>query len=304
MSQPASTMEVVIVAGMSGAGKTVALKALEDCGYYPLDHLPADVLPAALQSVQRKGEDKVAVGLDIWDPSFLPVARDWKQDFPAGSSVKVLLLEASNETLERRYGETRRAHPLARNGLGLPQAIAKERALFDVHSRGRHRIDTTGMSPNTLKAAVKSFLGLANSHMDICVESFGFKHGAPTTCDLIFDVRCLPNPYYDKSLRPMSGLDQPVRDFFERHERPAQMAAQIARFVADWKPDYERDHRSYLSVGVGCTGGQHRSVYVAELARAMLEEMGIHARCRHREQARWASAHAPEPAAAPRPPAP
>lgn len=291
-SQEHAALDIIVVAGMSGAGKTVAIKALEDCGYYPLDHLPADMLSPVLASLREKGETKIAIGLDIWDPHFLQECGNaWANLASTHGAPRVLLLESTEEALVRRYGETRRRHPLTKDGMSLPDAIAAERAIMDVHSRGKHRVDTSEMNPNTLKAYVKNFLNLSTSHMDICIESFGFKHGAPSSCDLIFDARCLPNPYYDQSLRPLTGLDAPVRAFFSKHERAEKMARQIATFIEEWKPDYERDHRSYLAVGIGCTGGQHRSVYVSELARDILEQSGIHARCRHREQARWPGAH-------------
>ena len=288
---PPKSMEIVVVAGMSGAGKTVAIKALEDCGYYPLDHLPADALPTVLASLADKGESKVAIGLDVWDPHFFKGGKhtDWSKSFVGFGDPKLILLEAADDVLVRRYSETRRKHPLTRDGLSLEEAIEKERRALDEHARAGHRIDTSDMSANTLKALIKSFLDIKTSQMDICLESFGFKHGAPSTCDLIFDARCLPNPYYDKELRALSGLDKQVQDFFCKHEKAKKMAEQIANFIADWKPDYERDHRSYLTVGIGCTGGQHRSVYVAETVKAMLAQRGVEARTRHREReaSRW-----------------
>ena len=305
-------MDIVVVAGMSGAGKTVAIKALEDCGYYPLDHLPADTLSTVLGSLRAKGKARVAVGLDMWDESFLesPLGeRAWAAPFEGMGAPRLILLEADSATLARRYGETRRKHPLtlpgrSREGQSLAQALDLEREILQRHKRAGHAVDTSGMSPNTLKAYMKSFLDLKTSQMDICVESFGFKHGSPANCELVFDARCLPNPYYEPELRHQSGLDEPVRDFFSRHPKVDKMARQIAEFVADWKADYERDHRSYLTIGVGCTGGQHRSVYVAEAARKLLAEMGIEARCNHREQQRWAHAHSPAaPAAKPSAPA-
>jgi UPF0042 nucleotide-binding protein len=297
-SNPPAPMDIIVVAGMSGAGKTVAIKALEDCGYYPLDHLPADTLSLVLASLADKGKTKIAIGLDVWDPHFLEGSdKSWTRQFAGYGDPRLLLLEASDAELVRRYGETRRRHPLTENGSSLADAIAKERRIMDRHGAQGHRIDTTDMNPNTLKAYIKSTLDLKTSHMDICIESFGFKHGAPTTCDLIFDVRCLPNPYYEKSLRSLSGLDQPVRDFFLKAQKPEKMARQIAQFVTEWKEDYEGDHRSYLTVGVGCTGGQHRSVFVAETIRSLLSDMNIQTRCRHREQQRWGSSHGTAPVA-------
>ena len=295
-------MEIVVVAGMSGAGKTVAIKALEDCGYYPLDHLPADTLSMVLASLAAKGENKIAIGLDVWDPHFLERGSDaWTTPFAGFGEPRLLLLVASDDELVRRYGETRRRHPLTADGLSLEGAIASERRIIERHGQKGQLIDTSDMNPNTLKAYIKSFLDIKTSQMDICLQSFGFKHGSPSTCDLIFDVRCLPNPYYEKSLRALSGLDEPVQSFFGGHPKSEKMARQIASFVSEWKPDYERDHRSYLTVGVGCTGGQHRSVFVAETARQMLADIGVQARCLHREQPRWGKSHGASTPPAPTP---
>jgi UPF0042 nucleotide-binding protein len=275
---------------------------LEDCGYYPLDHLPADTLPAVLASLASKGETKIAIGLDMWDPHFLSDAtKAWSGNIIGFGEPKLLLLEAADDAILRRFAETRRRHPLAKEGLSLPEAIARERAILEANSRAGHRIDTSGMNPNTLKAYVKSFLDLKTKSLDICIESFGFKHGAPSACDLVFDARCLPNPYYDKSLRPLTGKDEPVKAFFAGQEKPARMAEQIAKFVAEWTPDYERDHRSSLSIGIGCTGGQHRSVYVAELVATLLASQGLEARVLHREKLKWPAAAPIAEASIPKP---
>lgn len=280
--------KVVIISGMSGAGKSVALSAMEDCGYYCIDHLPAEVLMSTLDCVKNKGIDKIAIGLDPWDTSFVKQAENkWAHAANLGFDVKLLVLEAREEVLIKRYSETRRKHPLAHFGHSLEEAIKLEFRHLKMVPRGAHRIDTSDLAPSTLKHWVKNFLDLQTPQLSIVLESFGFKHGAPLHADLMFDVRCLPNPYYNPDLRPLTGLDAPVQLFLEGEPRVTQMINSITDFVAEWIPDYEKDHRSYLTVGIGCTGGQHRSVYIAHAVGNELARQGIHVSLRHREQVRW-----------------
>lgn len=282
------TTTVIIVSGLSGAGKTVALHALEDCGYYCVDHLPADVLLPTLTSLQKKGVTEIAIGLDPWDKSFLSnVNEHWKTAEAQGFEIKLLLLTARQEVLQRRYSETRRTHPLAINGRSVTDAIAVETRILRRVPPGAFSIDTSDMSAAVLKDRVKEFMGLRYAQMAIVLETFGFKHNLPINTDLVFDVRCLPNPHYDPSLRTQSGLDQDVIDYFQQYSSVALMVDTITSYIKQWKSEYEKDHRSYLTIGIGCTGGQHRSVYVAESVKKLLLEQGIAAHVRHREMTRW-----------------
>ena len=281
---------VVIISGMSGAGKSVALAAMEDCGYYCVDHLPADVLISTLQCLKEKGIDKIAIGLDPWDTTFVKQASEkWKQVQELECNVKLLVLEAKESVLIKRYSETRRKHPLAHLDYTLEEAIRLESRHLKLVPSGAHKIDTSDMSPNTLKQWIKTFLELQNEQLSIVIESFGFKHGSPSNADLMFDVRCLPNPYYNPELRSFSGLDAPIQLFLEDDLRVKKMVSTITNFVAEWVPDYERDNRSYLTVSIGCTGGQHRSVFIADAVSKELKKLNISTSLRHREQVRWST---------------
>lgn len=285
------TTTVVIVSGLSGAGKTVALHALEDCGYYCVDHLPADVLMPTLLSLKKKNVRHIAIGLDPWDKGFLNnVSQHWCSAEEQGFTIKLLLLTARQDVLQRRYSETRRSHPLAINNRSVADAIAVETRILRRVPPGAFSIDTSDMSAAVLKDRVKDFLGLKNDQMTIVLETFGFKHNSPINADLVFDVRCLPNPHYDPVLRTQSGLDAEVIAYFEQHASVELMIDTISSFIQNWKSEYEKDHRSYLTVGIGCTGGQHRSVYVAESVKKKLLNRDISSLVRHREVTRWKKA--------------
>lgn len=292
LNNTTGTTTVVIVSGLSGAGKTVALHALEDSGYYCIDHLPAEVLIPTLLSLKRKNVKEIAIGLDPWDKGFLSnVMQHWRSAEEQGFSIKLLLLTARQDVLQRRYAETRRSHPLALNNRSVADAIAVESRMLRRVPPGAFTIDTSDMSSAVLKDRVKDFLGLQCEQMAIVLESFGFKHNMPTNTDLVFDVRCLPNPHYDPLLRTQSGLDADVIAYFAKHESVELMIQTIAGFVEQWKSEYQKDHRSYLTIGIGCTGGQHRSVFVAESVRRALALKAIQAHVRHREMLRWKKPH-------------
>jgi UPF0042 nucleotide-binding protein len=279
---------VVIVSGLSGAGKTVALQALEDCGFYCVDHLPSDVLHTTLVSLRAKGVPNIAIGLDPWDRGFLSqAAAEWRTAAEQGFDVRVLVLEAKPDVLRRRYSETRRPHPLARNGRTVEAAIALERRFLRNVPDNMHRIDTSDMAAATLKHWVKTFLDLRHAQLSVTLTSFGFKQGTPMDADIMFDVRCLPNPYYNVALRPLSGLDTEVKEFFAPSEIVSRMIGDVTRFITNWAPEYEKDHRSYLTVAIGCTGGQHRSVHVAQEVGRALSAAGMDVNVRHREINRW-----------------
>jgi UPF0042 nucleotide-binding protein len=269
-------VRVVLVTGISGSGKSIAINVLEDDGYFCIDNLPAQFLQAVIGSLQEQGYDRVAVSIDA--RSGAPVA-DARQIVAGlgrdGHDVKVLFLNARTDSLVQRYSETRRRHPLAmqrgrseEHAPTLLESIEHERELMSAIEDIGVSIDTSDLHPNVLRQWVRDVVGLERAAITLLFESFAFKYGVPLDADLVFDVRCLPNPYYTPQLRPLSGLDEPVAQFLRDVPAVQRMIDHIGHFLQTWLPSYVQENRSYLTVAIGCTGGQHRSVYVTEeLAR-------------------------------------
>jgi len=267
-------MQLVLISGLSGSGKSIALNVLADAGYYCVDNLPATLLEELIDELSSDGYGRVAVAADVRSGVSLAVLpHEVERLKAAGVELHFIFLDARDDTLIARFSETRRRHPLAAEDITLAEAIGRERDALERIAELAHRIDTSDLSPNALRAWVKDFVQLgAHEGLTLLFESFGFKHGIPLDADLVFDVRCLPNPHYDPRLRPLTGRDGPVMQFLEAQPDVGRMLADIRRFVADWLPCYERDNRSYLTVALGCTGGQHRSVYFAEWLAAHFGE--------------------------------
>ncbi|HXE39579.1 MAG TPA: RNase adapter RapZ [Azonexus sp.] len=259
-------MELILISGLSGSGKSVALNLLEDAGYYCVDNLPVVMLTVLVRMLKEEDTRKVAVAIDARSGHGIELLPDKLTKLTAdGVRPTFLFLHSTEETLLKRYSESRRRHPLARPGQSLEEAIRSERELLDPISGLGHRIDTSGMKANALREWVRQFIEAEPGQgLTLMFESFGFKHGLPLDADLVFDVRCLPNPHYDSELRPLTGKDQPVIAFLEAEAEVRRMRDDISHFVATWLPCYIRDNRNYLTVAIGCTGGQHRSVYLAE----------------------------------------
>lgn len=262
-------MQLILITGLSGSGKSVALNVLEDAGFYYVDNLPARLLPQTVGFLAGAGHPRAALSIELRSAEVLAELPRQLADFRArGHDVRVLFLEAKTDTLIKRFSETRRRHPLSDDGRTLTECIERERALLSGLADIANRVDTSDLGPNTLRSWVKDFVGVPATGLTLLFESFGFKHGIPLDADLVFDVRCLPNPNYDPRLRPLTGRDRPVIDFLAADPSTRKMLEDVRRFVADWMPAYERDNRSYLTVAVGCTGGQHRSVYFVETLAA------------------------------------
>ncbi|WP_026224854.1 RNase adapter RapZ [Methyloversatilis thermotolerans] len=258
-------MRLVLITGMSGSGKSVALNVLEDAGFFCVDNLPVPLLPQLVGHLRDAGYSKVAIAVDVRSgksmtalPPMLGVLRN-------GTQMQTLFLDARDETLIARFSETRRRHPLGNDQTSLGEAIRRERDMLAPIVALGHRIDTSDLPSAVLRKWVRELVQIdEGSGLTLMFESFGYKHGIPLDADLVFDVRCLPNPFYDPVLRPQTGYDPPVIDFLERSADVLRMRDDIARFVRDWLPCYVKDSRSYLTVAIGCTGGQHRSVYLAQ----------------------------------------
>ena len=271
-------MELILISGLSGSGKSVALHLLEDAGYYCVDNLPVVMLTVLARMLQEDEVSKVAVAIDSRSGHGIDLLPEKLAKLQAaGINLTFLYLYANEETLLKRYSESRRRHPLASNGQSLEESIRAEGQLLEPLASLGHRIDTSGLKANALREWVRQFIEAEPGQgLTLMFESFGFKHGLPTDADLVFDVRCLPNPHYDPALRPLTGRDQPVIDFLESEEEVCRMRDDIARFVGNWLPSYIRDNRNYLTVAIGCTGGQHRSVYFAEwLGRAFATQARV-----------------------------
>ncbi|HEY5366510.1 MAG TPA: RNase adapter RapZ [Casimicrobiaceae bacterium] len=276
-------MDLVLIGGVSGSGKSVALAALEDSGYYTVNNLPMPMLLDTLAYLASRGETRVAVSLDVRTGPGLPgLAAAIATLQKLGWTVRFVYLDAKVETLVKRFSETRRRHPFSSDERTLPEAIDYERRLVaDVRMLGT-TFDTSELSAAALRGWVKDFLSVDPSRLTLLFESFGYKHGIPLDADLVFDVRCLPNPHYEPPLQPLTGRDAAVVEFLERIPEVERMYGDIYHFVAGWLPDYARDNRNYLTVAIGCTGGRHRSVYLVErLAQAFSPRYQV--LTRHRE---------------------
>jgi RNase adapter protein RapZ len=282
-----SLREVVLVTGISGSGKSVALHALEDAGFFCVDNLPPELLREFLRLEHERTQRRVAIAVDVRSagslPHLLPLLKQLRQE---GVAIQAVFLDASTDALVRRFSETRRPHPLSDEspdnvpsrrqedrGLdgrrGLVDAIELERELLAELREVSTVIDTSQLRPAQLRIWIRDLVRAGGNRLTLVFESFAFKHGVPLDADYVFDVRVLPNPYYIRELRPLTGRDEPVAQYLRAQPEAAEMLAQIEAFLSRWLPAFEDDQRSYLTVAIGCTGGQHRSVYFAEtLARS------------------------------------
>lgn len=265
-------MQLIIVTGLSGSGKSIVLRALEDYGFYCIDNLPATLLPQILQHLNGHNQQRVAISIDSRSSALNALPNAIIELEGRGIKVEVLFLESNVETLVKRFSETRRKHPLSDGTITLAESIAHERELLtDLAELGQH-IDTSNLSANSLRKFIKEFVSprkgtepnKSNNGLVLLFTSFGFKHGIPLDADFMFDVRCLPNPHYDPILRPFTGQDIEIKQFLSGEPNVLKMFNDIRHFVEEWLPCFEHDNRSYLTIAIGCTGGQHRSVYFVE----------------------------------------
>lgn len=285
-------MRIILITGISGSGKSVALNVLEDAAYYCVDNLPPTLLRSLVATLIEQGTEKVAVAVDARSAnSLVGLPADISQLKQEGHDVKVLFLTAKTEALIARFSETRRSHPLSHH-FGAQSADRRTRTLSECITEEReklvaiegigHVIDTSGMSASKLRAWVTDFVEIKHASLTLLFESFAFKFGVPLDADLVFDVRTLPNPYYNLDLRPLTGKDAPVIEFLDAEPDAADLLNDIRSFVEKWLPAFKKNNRSYLTVAIGCTGGQHRSVYMVEQLAQYFQasERVVH---RHRE---------------------
>ena len=285
---PAAAMDLVLITGMSGSGKSVALHALEDAGYYCVDNLPPDLLLSFVALEQRHGATRVGIAMDVRSAASLPLVPQQLAVLRAqGIRLQLLFLDAQTDTLVRRYSETRRRHPLSSDNMpdrqrALTQAIELERELLADLREEAHVLDSSLMRASQLQGYVKSLVAAAATPLLLVFQSFAFKRGVPVDADFVFDVRMLPNPHYEPALRPLTGRDAPVAEFLQKEPAVERMFGDIEQFLARWLDTLAQDHRSYVTVGIGCTGGPHRSVYLVERLAASFVGRWVTLK-RHRE---------------------
>lgn len=282
----ASHMKLVILSGRSGSGKSTALQALEDLGFYCVDNLPLGLLPTLATQLQEESADiqRIAVGIDARNlRSQLPRFADLlKAVRGQGIQCEVIYLDADHDTLLKRFSATRRRHPLSDQDMSLSEAIHHEGELLgSIQTHADLTIDTSRMDPHTLRNMIRDRIAQRGGRLSLLVESFGFKNGVPPDADLVFDVRMLPNPHWDATLRPYDGRQQPIRDFLDNQADTPALLHDIEQLLLRWLPRYEANDRTYMTVAIGCTGGRHRSVYMVEALAARLCKAGWDAQIRH-----------------------
>lgn len=283
-------MKLIIVSGLSGSGKTVALHVLEDLKYYCIDNLPIGMLPSLADEIVRANQHGVqwfAVGIDARNLSgeLINFPDALKALSDAGIECEIYFLEADDLTLLKRFSETRRKHPLSNDEVPLNEAIIQERQLLEpVSSRADLRIDTSMTNIHQLRDIIRNRVqSAAKSRLSIQFQSFGFKHGIPVDADFVFDIRCIPNPHWVTELRHLSGLDKAVVDYLERHDDVHRMYEDIKQFIENWIDYFEADNRSYMTIAIGCTGGHHRSIYMVERLAEYFRRQRSGILTRHRE---------------------
>ncbi len=282
-------MKLVIVSGLSGSGKSIVLHSLEDLGFYCIDNLPLSLLPSfatQISSSPRRNYEHAAVGID---------ARNLTDDFDSfpdllaeirtvGVGCEILFLQADDNTLIKRFSETRRKHPLTRDGISLAEAISHERKLLAALAvNADWCIDTSHTNVHQLRDLVRERMLKEARSLTLTFMSFGFKHGIPVDADFVFDVRCLPNPHWVPQLRALTGLDQEVKQFLEQQSLVEEMYDDLKDFIERWMPRFQADNRAYMTIAIGCTGGQHRSVYLARRIADYFQKSNLEVLVRHRE---------------------
>jgi UPF0042 nucleotide-binding protein len=281
-------MQILIISGRSGSGKTTALHVLEDMGYYCVDNLPLALLPALTDTLKSRPEtQKLAIGVDARNaPTDLAqfshiLAELQNRDI----HITIVYLDARDEVLLARFSSTRRRHPLSNRSRSLSEAIETERTLLDpISGSATLRLDTSDLNVHELRNHLRERLELdGESNLTVLFESFAFKHGVPLDADLVFDVRCLPNPHWQPELRDLTGLDSDVISFLQGNDRVESLYQDIAHFLLKWLPEFQENDRSYVTVAIGCTGGQHRSVYMTERLAARFHSELSHMQVRHRD---------------------
>ena len=275
-------LDIILIGGVSGSGKSVALGALEDSGYYTVNNLPLSLLVDLVAHLAKSRFTRIGVTIDPKSGAALQLLPEVIASLRAlPAQVRFIYLDAKVETLVKRFSETRRRHPLSSAERTLGEAIELERAMVgDARDLGTV-IDTSDLSSHALRAWLKDFVSADRGDLNITLQSFGFKHGVPLDADLVFDVRCLPNPHYEQGLANLTGRDEPVVSFLQGFPEVDRMMQDIYTFVSTWLPEYRGDNRNYLTIAIGCTGGRHRSVYIVERLRTMMA--AAHPLVRHRE---------------------
>jgi UPF0042 nucleotide-binding protein len=278
-------VQIILVSGLSGAGKSIALDVLEDAGFYCVDNLPATLLMDVVAFLAEAGHERVALSVDARSAALAALPKSVAQLQADGADCRLLFLEAGTPTLVRRFSETRRRHPLTVEGLTLAEAIERERTLLGEIAALGHRIDTSDLQPKVLRNWIRDLLEPGAGRLVLQFESFAFRDGLPLDADWVIDARMLPNPHYDPGLRPLTGRDAEVIAYLDGQEPVQRFLEDVRAFLARWLPEMVKENRSYLTVAIGCTGGRHRSVYLAErLAAAFAGDWRV--LVRHRGLAR------------------
>ncbi|MFN8769406.1 MAG: RNase adapter RapZ [Neisseriaceae bacterium] len=278
-------MQLILISGLAGAGKSTALKILEDSNYYCVDNLPPPMLVQLIETYLLSSNiKKVAVGVDTRSYTMLRRLPNAINDLTKlGIEVKIIYLDAKVDVLIKRFSETRRKHPLSDGKKTISDCIAEEQEILSSISSIAHRIDTSDLTANGLRTIIKQIVGADYSQLNIVIQSFGFKYGLPIDSDFVFDVRCLPNPYYDLKIRDFNGTETPIIKFLAMEPKVQEMINDIFIFIKKWLGEFSMDNRNYITIAIGCTGGKHRSVYIAEEIAKLLTELKYKIIVRHRQ---------------------